>query len=629
MPSQLFSEFIQRTFGVLTEKGGVNLGHLPNNACMATHRKPSISKPSRGDGSEIRAWVDFADPWGAQNPVCAAFGRPRQVLQAHSLCEVRAVLQAVQEQADAGFWCVGYVTYEAAPAFDAAFQVHHGEGPLAWFAVYDQPLSQQSHPAGADVQADWQPGMGRGDFDEAFHAIQSAIAAGDVYQLNFTAPLPGRLRQGTAWDVFQALRQAQPGGYGAYIDTGEQQVLSVSPELFFAWDGEHLLMRPMKGTAPRGATPQDDAALAQALRASPKEQAENVMIVDLIRNDVSRLAQPFSVAVPRLFELRALPTVWQMTSDVTARTRSGVSLVDVFAALFPCGSVTGAPKVQAMRLIREREAGPRGVYCGAIGVVRPGGAALFNVAIRTVTARGDALTCGIGSGITAGSHSEGEWQEWRHKRAFLERARAPFDLLETLALDAGVLRHLDLHLARLTRASRHFGYRCDEASVLACLQDVQSQHPTGLWRVRLLLSAQGQSQAQAQAMTPTPLPVKLVLAHAPFEMADSEFVRFKTTRRDHYDQAASLQAEGVFDTLLWNVRGELTECTRGNMALCLDGEWWTPPLSCGLLDGVGRAVALHEGRVREAVLRREDVFRASGLAYLNSLRGWLPAQLVT
>lgn len=218
-----------------------------------------------------------------------------------------------------------------------------------------------------------------------------------------------------------ALRRAQPNGYAAFIDTGNEQVLSVSPELFFDWHAGRILARPMKGTAARGATAADDEALAARLRVSPKERAENVMIVDLIRNDLSRIAQPFSVCVPRLFQVEALPTVWQMTSDVQALTRPGTTLADVFTALFPCGSVTGAPKVRAMRMIRELEPHARGVYCGAVGIVQPGGRATFNVAIRTVTLRGPAASCGIGSGITADAHADGEWQEWRYKRAFLER----------------------------------------------------------------------------------------------------------------------------------------------------------------------------------------------------------------
>ena len=285
-----------------------------------------------------------------------------------------------------------------------------------------------------------------------------------------------------------------------------------------------------------------------------------------------------------------------------------------------------------MQQIRALEHGPRGVYCGAVGVVRPGVApgsvaATFNVAIRTVTAQGRALRCGIGSGITADATVAGEWQEWRHKRAFLERASEPFDLLETLALEQGALRDLDRHLARLARAARHFGYPWNESSARRALADMVQAHPQGLWRVRVLLNAQGEVQAQAFAMEPTLGPVKLVLAAQPFTVAQSEFVRFKTTRRAHYDAAAPA-APGVFDTLLWNEARELTECSRGNIAVRLDGRWVTPPLSSGLLDGIGREVALADGRLQEAMVRVEDLPRATGLAFLNSLRGWIEAELV-
>jgi para-aminobenzoate synthetase/4-amino-4-deoxychorismate lyase len=433
--------------------------------------------------------------------------------------------------------------------------------------------------------------------------------------------------QGEPRDLFMALRRAQPGGYAAFIEAGDEQVLSVSPELFFDWDGERILVRPMKGTAPRGATPQDDAALAARLRASPKERAENVMIVDLIRNDLSRVALPFSVQVPHLFQLQALPSVWQMTSDVLARTRPGTTLAAVFAALFPCGSVTGAPKVRAMHMIRALEPEPRGVYCGAVGVVRPGGAATFNVAIRTVTVQGRAARCGIGSGITFDATAEGEWQEWRHKRAFLERASQPFELLETLALQEGGLRDAPEHLARLARAAAHFAYPWNATQAEATLIQLADAHAQGLWRVRLLLDAGGQLRAEAHALAPTPAPVRLALAATAFEAADSEFVRFKTTRRAHYDAFAP-SLPGVFDTLLWNPQGELTECTRGNVAVQLDGRWLTPPLRCGLLDGIGRARYLREGRLEEAVVRVEDLPRATGLAFVNSLRGWMDAVLV-
>ncbi|MEN9904340.1 MAG: hypothetical protein RLZZ555_905 [Pseudomonadota bacterium] len=584
----------------------------------------------------VTALIDFAQPQaGTGERLRCAFGTPWRVLRADSPSQVLPLLEQVQAESAAGRWCVGYLAYEAAPAFDSALAVHSADGPLAWFAVFDQALPWprgEALPQGAaeaaqpPAKASWGRGPERLAFRRDIEAIQAAIAAGDCYQINHTAQLNGELLQGSALALYAALRRAQPGGYSAFIDAGECQLLSVSPELFFDWDGSRLLVRPMKGTAARGATPEADQANADALRASLKERAENVMIVDLIRNDLSRVAQPFSVKVPELFALQALPTVWQMTSDVTAESRPGTTLADVFAALFPCGSITGAPKVQAMRLIHELEPGPRGAYCGAIGVVRPGGHATFNVAIRTVTAQGNRLSCGIGSGITSGASVEGEWQEWRNKRAFLDRASEPFDLLETLALADGVLRNLAEHLARLERAARHFGYPFDESALRASLAELEQSHPQGLWRVRVLLDAQGRTQVQAFAMEASPAEVTLALAAQPFEAAYSEFVRYKTTRRAHYDAVAPTQP-GLFDAILWNERGELTECTRGNIALQLDGEWLTPALFCGLLDGVGREVALREGRVREAVLRVDDLQRATGLAFINSLRGWIPARL--
>lgn len=373
----------------------------------------------------ITARIDFTNPHDSAAPrLRHAFGTPREVLAAYTLAEVRPVLDAVQQAAQEGRWCVGYLRYEAAPAFDAALTTHPADGPLAWFAVHDQALPWPPGDTAESVQVRWQPALARPAFDAALATLQQAIAQGEYYQVNFTARIVGLLQPGDAAEpalaLFQALQRAQPGGYAAFLDTGEEQLLSVSPELFFDWQGGQILTRPMKGTAPRGATLDADAALAAALRASSKERAENVMIVDLLRNDLSRIAEPFSVQVPRLFHTEALPAVWQMTSDVTARTRAGCTLADVFGALFPCGSITGAPKVRAMQAIRTLELQPRGVYCGAIGVVRPGGAAIFNVPIRTVTLRGRQASCGIGSGITSSASAEGEWQEWRHKSSFLE-----------------------------------------------------------------------------------------------------------------------------------------------------------------------------------------------------------------
>jgi len=574
-----------------------------------------------------RAQIDFIDP---QNPVAEplrlAFGEPDQVLVAHAVDEVAAVLAQVDALSRQGRWCVGYVRYEAAPAFDAALQVHAADGPLAWFGVHTQPLPETSSQGDTEPTLVWNTGLERAVFDRNMAEIHRAIAAGELYQVNYTAPLQAQFA-GSALAYFQALCRAQPRAYSAFINAGSEQVLSVSPELFFDWNGERILGRPMKGTAARGATPVDDAANATQLRNTPKERAENVMIVDLIRNDLSRIAQPHSVKVPRLFHLEALPTVWQMTSDVEATTRPGTTLLDVFTALFPCGSITGAPKVQAMRMIKVLEPEQRGVYCGAVGVVRPGGHATFNVAIRTVTVQGSAARCGIGSGITFDAQADGEWREWGNKRMFLARASQPFELLETLALRDGVLQHVDQHLDRMAGAAQHFGMRWDRHRAQQALQTLAATHPTDAFRVRLLLPASGHFQAQAFALAQTPQPVTLQLARAPLDEAHSEFVRFKTTRRAHYDAFTPSDAT-VFDTVLFNAEGEVTECTRGNIAVLLDGRWVTPALTSGLLPGIGRAVHLQSGRLTEAVVRVEDLQRAQGLAFVNSLRGWLDAELV-
>lgn len=369
------------------------------------------------------------------------FGVPEQVLQAHRPEEVPALLETVQRAAEQGLWCVGWLAYEAASGFDVAYaQAVHAAvpgQPLAWFGVHAAPTEESMDAQAAPrplptSPVQWQTALSRELFDAHIARIHAAIAAGECYQINYTAPLSAPLAEAEslhspelAQALFARLQQAQPGGYAALVDSGDMQVLSVSPELFFDWDGEQILTRPMKGTAARGQTPETDALAAQTMRESVKERAENVMIVDLLRNDLSRIAVPHSVKVPQLFQVQALPAVWQMTSDVVARTRSGVRLVDVFGALFPCGSITGAPKRQAMRLIRELEPEPRGVYCGALGVVRPGSApgrihATFNVPIRTVVLKNGRLTCGIGSGITASANAADEWMEWQHKQAFLK-----------------------------------------------------------------------------------------------------------------------------------------------------------------------------------------------------------------
>ena len=401
------------------------------------------------------------------------------------------MLAAAESAARQGYWVLGCVSYEAAPSFDPALRVR-SSGPgalLALFAVYEQACAPES-----DARDEKDPEVALPDFfckswqassDEAtvarrVEAIRAGIALGDYYQINLTMQL-GSPFEGRAESLYAALKASQPDAYAAFIDVGEGQILSVSPELFFRREGHRVTTRPMKGTAPRHVDPVADLAAAEHLQQSVKEQAENLMIVDLLRNDLARVAETGSVQVESLFEVEPWPSVWQMTSTISAQTRSEVGLPELFGALFPCGSVTGAPKVAAMSAIAELEDLPRGIYCGAIGVLQPGGDAVFSVGIRTVAVSGGFATCGLGSAITIDSTVEGEYAEWMAKRRFLLRATAPFQLLETLRLENRQYPRLNAHLHRLQNSAAWFGFKLDELSLRQSLPQPQPQQvqPTG------------------------------------------------------------------------------------------------------------------------------------------------------
>lgn len=555
---------------------------------------------------------------------------PARWLRATRRADVRAVIAAAEAAARAGAWVLGGLRYEAAAAFDAALASHDGTAPLAEFAVYDTaPDPWPELPPAHTGLLGWQDAAA--DASTAIERIRAYIRDGDCYQVNLTTRLQAAAGALDAEALFLALHASQPGGFSLFLR--EAGAASVSPELFFDWrpvPGAKaswlLAAQPMKGTAPRGRDRVDDEAAQAYLRTSDKERAENLMIVDLLRNDLGRVAQLGTVRVPRLFELHALPTVWQMTSTVTAVSRPGLTLADAFAALFPCGSVTGAPKVRAMQVIRELEPAARGWYCGALGLIQPGGIATFNVPIRTVEFHGGLLTCGIGSAITLDSEPAAEIAEWRAKSRFLARAEAPVQALETLRLEAGVALRGDAHLARMQRTARHFGLRFSLAEARARLKAIAAAQPQGAWRLRLTCDLDGQLTHTLAAFTPTPEPVVLALADGPVATRGprAEFLAHKTTRREAYAFAKPIDA---FDVVLFNEAGELTECSFGNLAVRLDGRWLTPPPTAGVLPGVLRAELLAEGRIHEARLTRDDLARAEGLAFFNSLRGWLAARL--
>lgn len=583
--------------------------------------------------------IDFPHP-AQPGRLSAVFSEPECILSAATAEEVPALLRTAEEHACAGRWVIGFVAYEAAPAFDTAFQAHAAPSaglPLALFAVYREAATT-SRPRGEFLSGVWRDQTPRAQFDDAVARIRRGITDGDYYQVNYTTRLQAPFL-GDGLSFFDSLRASQPGAYCAYLDFWPWQVCSVSPELFFHWGAaaeneRTLTCRPMKGTAARHEDRATDHAAAEALRRSQKECAENLMIVDLVRNDLSRVAQPGSVKVPQLFSVEAWATVWQMTSTVTCVTRAQTRLLDVFNALFPCGSVTGAPKAAATSAILELEVSPRGIYCGAVGAIMPGGEALFSVGIRTPvieTKRGGAIPegkaeCGIGSGITLDSNADHEHAECLTKQKFLKQACPEYELLETLRLHQGRYWLLRGHIRRLAHSAGALGFSFDEKRVVAALHTEAQRHPAGQWRTRLRLSANGEPAVTALPLEVLNAPLQMALADAPVASA-SPWLRHKTTRRELYAALMSAQP-GIFDTLLYNERGELTEFTRGNLVVELDGKLLTPAAGCGLLPGVLREALLARGRVREAIVRVDDLARANRIWFINSVRGAAPVRFM-
>jgi para-aminobenzoate synthetase/4-amino-4-deoxychorismate lyase len=545
---------------------------------------------------------------------------PLRIIAAHRLSDVVPALIEVEREAERGYTAAGFVAYEAAPAFDPALAVHGpGPLPLVWFAVYAGAGRREALPAAPLSQVPaWRSACSPEDYRAAVDRVRTLIAAGDTYQVNFTFPMRAPFVD-DPWPLFTSLAAAQPTDFGAYLDTGRFGILSVSPELFFRLEGDAIVCRPMKGTAPRGLWSEDDRARAGALRGSAKERAENVMIVDMVRNDLGRIAEIGSVRVLSLFDTEGHPTVWQMTSTVEARTRA--TLAEVFRALFPSASVTGAPKIRTMQIIRALEPAPRGVYCGAIGWVGPGRRAEFSVGIRTLTLDRESTEASyhVGSGITWDSAPQAEFEECRLKAAVLTHRRPEFDLLESLRWENAYWL-LDGHLGRLRASAEYFNFSYDEAAIRGALDRVAAELRAPS-KVRLTLSRFGHVEVEATAL-PEIRPLRVVLSPNAVDSEDV-FLYHKTTHRALYDRERALYPQAD-DVIFWNERHELTESTRANLAVRFGDEWFTPPVSSGLLGGVLRAHLLAERRLRECVLAVDDLDAAAEACLINSVRGWMP-----
>ena len=569
------------------------------------------------------------------------FCDPVEVLTARTVSEVFQCLEKIEAS---GLWASGFISYEAAGAFDSALTTHAPGGlPLLQFGLFKNVethpgLRPPLHGRGSYELGEWMPSVSRGEYAEAITSIKEHIAAGDTYQVNYTFRLNADF-SGSPFGFFCDLAEAQQGHYAAFIETNEFAICSASPELFFELKDGVITSRPMKGTLPRALTAEADRAAAVALKNSAKDCAENIMIVDMIRNDIGRIAEAGSVETVSRFDVEKYPTVWQLTSTVKGALKPRMDangrekLSEIIKALFPCASITGAPKAKTMEIIRSLEKSPRGIYTGAIGFVAPDGAAQFNVAIRTAVVDRSAgvVEYGIGGGIVWDSNADAEYEEALSKARILARRFSEFQLLETMLWEDGEIFLLERHLKRLADSAEYFDIKIDLNEIRSALNECcrpgdltgreTPREVTRPTKIRLLLSRDGKFEVQAFEIKRGEGPAStLMLAKAPVDSGDV-FLYHKTTNRSVYEKAKADFPEAD-DVLLFNERGEVTESTIANVVVELDGRKVTPPVSCGLLPGTFRDELLAGGEIEERIITLDDLKRASAIWLINSVRKW-------
>ncbi|MBN1928956.1 MAG: aminodeoxychorismate synthase component I [Chlorobiaceae bacterium] len=577
------------------------------------------------------------------------FTDPLEIMTLHSGDDAPAWFAQLESRLDRGYALAGWLGYEAGclldPALAGCAWPDDDRTPLGWFGVYRAPERIGPERIGAEDElaaarnyrvSGFGFELGEAEYCQRIDRLREEIAAGNVYQVNFT----GRCRfsfDGSPEALYVAMKRRQPSPWSAMLNTGDRLVLSFSPELFFVRQDRVIETMPMKGTAPRMARPEEDRAVREGLSRCEKNRAENLMIVDLLRNDLGRVCVTGSVQAAGLFETQTYPTLHQMVSTVRGELRPATRLHDLFRALFPCGSVTGAPKVKAMQLIGELERSPRGVYTGAVGFMLPGGRTAFNVAIRTIELQGRSGVYGTGSGIVWDSSPRQEYRECMLKTAILSGlaepdAGSPPGIFETLQWNGWEYLLLDDHLDRLTSSAHALGIDSDRSAILESLSGkaLELRQLGGRHRVRLTLGGNGVVTVGSEPFVfdTSGKPVRVCIAR---ERADSRdpLLRHKTTAREQYDQALKEATErGFGEALFLNERGELTEGAISNLLLRLDGRWFTPPETSGLLNGVFRRYLLRTRPwITERTLTLDDLRRAEMVLICNALRGLRRAEV--
>nr|WP_320049887.1 aminodeoxychorismate synthase component I [uncultured Desulfuromonas sp.] len=559
------------------------------------------------------------------------FSAVRHYVHCDDSADVVSCLEQVDHWVHRGYFAAGFVSYEAFSAFYSTGSTQRSSSvPLVWFAICESAMPGNGPPEKESWPSlFWRSLCSMDDYRQKIARIKQAIACGETYQVNFTYGLETQVAADfDPWSFFGFLNHRHQGGYGAYLDIGSHVVCSASPELFFSLEGQRITSRPMKGTAERGGNPQDDQQRARELQHSEKNRAENLMIVDMLRNDLGRLAETGSVQVPELYHLEEYPTLWQLTSTVEGRLAQHCGLAEQFRALFPCASITGAPKKKTIEWINRLETRARGVYTGAIGFISPHGRSQFNVAIRTAVYERSCsrLEYGVGGGIVWDSDWRDEWRETRIKARILPGI-GDFCLLETLLWrPVGGYRNFAYHLERMERSAREFGIDVDRYVLRQHLIDRAAQHSRRCWRVRCLVNYLGEIRSEFIPFERSSQITALRLGLAAYAVDSQDpWLRHKTDQRQRYE---TLRAEpcDVDDILMYNERGEVTETTTANIVINRGGRWLTPPENCGLLPGTMRRYLLDHGRIEEQILSVEDLYDAD-IYLINSLRGWRWARL--
>jgi len=568
---------------------------------------------------------NFANKNGNIDPL--TLSNPSKLIVAKTVEEVIPSLQKIENEVEKGKFAAGYLSYEAAPAFDSAlFVKKNNQLPLLWFGIFDEPASEPEKIKDTFSSTPWKPSATVNQYHRNIDKIHKNIKQGITEQVNYTIQMKSEF-SGDAFAFYNQLKEAQDAKYTAYLNTGDHTILSASPELFFRIDNNKITTKPMKGTVSRGKTYKEDLENAEWLQSSKKNQAENKLIVDLMHKDLGKIANPGTVETTKLFEIEKYPTVYQMTSTITANLSPKKSMTDIFKALFPCGSITGLPKKETMQVIADLETAPREVYCGAIGFITPKKKAVFNVPIRTVIIDNESRksTYGVGGGITLKSSKEEEYKEVLAKSELLHTARPSFSLLETIGLFDGKYFVLKNHLKRLRESAAYFNYSLDIPAIRNELTKLSANHISGNYKVRLLVSKSGKFNTEIHPLNKPLNEIRVKLADKPVHK-ENVFLFHKTTNRAFYEKHKQ-HSPDYFDVLLWNELKQITEFTTGNIVVEMDGKLYTPPVTCGLLAGTFRNELLLDGVIKERILNVNELADCSKIWYVNSVRKWVTVHL--